>query len=83
MRSDSVQPVSRPLVLRLSSCVTKEEIYVILTEWRLRTYRCLRIFVEIEQTSSLNTGIKHLNYYQVSSQDIIIIISCHLYFQVI
>ena len=64
----SVQAVSRPLTLRLLSCMTLEEIFVILTEFLDRVeaeaahlQESLNIFVKMEVTSSPKTGIKHLN----------------------
>ena len=64
----SVQAVSRPLTLRLLSCMTLEEIFVIMTEFLDRVeaeaahlQESLNIFVKMEVTSSPKTGIKHLN----------------------
>ena len=59
----SLQALSRPLTLRLSSSMVLEEIYVIVVEFldKLKSEESLNVFVKMEETSTPNTGIKHLN----------------------
>lgn len=62
----SSQALSRPLTLRLTSSMLLEEIHVIVVEFleKLESkhiQESLNIFVKMEETSTPNTGIKHLN----------------------
>ena len=62
----SSQALSRPLTLRLTSSMLLEEIYVIVVEFLEKleskhVQESLNIFVKMEETSTPNTGIKHLN----------------------
>ena len=62
----STQTLTRPLTLRLASSLAMEEIYVIVVEFLNRVEEemqkeSLNIFVKMEETSTSNTTIKHLN----------------------
>ena len=56
----STQALTRPLTIRLASCLVIEEIFVILVESSLK--ESLNIFVKMEETSTPNCSIKQLNY---------------------
>jgi len=62
----STQATARPLTLRLTSCLALEEIFVIVMEFLSRMEaehlkESLNIFVKLEETSTPNCAIKHLN----------------------
>merc|ERR1719153_667287 len=67
----SLQALSRPLTLRLSSSMVLEEIFVIVVEFldKLKAGESLNIFVKMEETSTPNTGIKHLNCVRSSKEE--------------
>jgi len=67
----SVQATSRPLTLRLRSSMVLEEVYIIVVEFldKLKAGDSLNLFVKMEETSTPNTGIKHLNCVRSSREE--------------
>eukprot|EP00092_Neocalanus_flemingeri_P037010 GFUD01040293.1.p1 GENE.GFUD01040293.1~~GFUD01040293.1.p1 ORF type:complete len:1163 (+),score=378.45 GFUD01040293.1:55-3489(+) len=70
----STQATSRPFTLRLTSSMVVEEIFVIVIEFLSRVdaehlKESLNVFVKMEETSTTNCAIKHLNCVRSSKME--------------